>query len=137
MTEHLVYDWKSLPYVTLSNQWYNQTANDAYTVAERQYFAVSDLTFPVQQHFRILFNLYSERITDIMKRVVAWKNDPNYNFSATGNMHYDIFNAGRVLFECYGSDPALRGILSLTLDICLIRNTMKRREIMWFGLQGV
>lgn len=185
ITEGLTYDWKSLPYVTLENPWYNQTANDAYSIHGKQYFAVSDLTFPVQQHFRILFNkermtalsmdlpydlvfagkwtldrleeycagayvdengdgtadmgdsyglglnpafgsifplncgeipvrsgadgfqlnLYSERITSIMERVMRWKDDQNYYFVSAGNGHYDLFNAGQLLFECFGSDP--------------------------------
>lgn len=187
ITEQLTYDWKALPYVTLTNPWYNQTANEAYSIGGRQYFAVSDLTFPVQQHFRILFNkelmtemgldypyelvfdggwtldalesycadayldingdgtadngdryglgfnaafasafplncgeiqvtsgadgfqlnLYSEKITSILERTLRWKDDGNNYFSTNGNAHYELFTEGRLLFECYGSDPAL------------------------------
>lgn len=186
ITEQLTYDWKTLPYVTLTNPWYNQTANDAYSIGGRQYFAVSDLTFPVQQHFRILFNkelmtemgldypyelvfdgtwtldalesycadayldvngdgtaddgdryglgfngafasafplncgeiqvtsdadgfhlnLYSEKIVSIVEQVLSWKKNGNNYYSTSGNAHYDLFDAGRLLFECYGSDPA-------------------------------
>ncbi|MBP3292219.1 MAG: hypothetical protein J6N32_00545 [Clostridia bacterium] len=56
ITSNLVYDWKSLPNTDLTAAWYNQTANDAYEFVGKQYFAVSDYTFPVHQHFRILFN---------------------------------------------------------------------------------
>ena len=56
ITSNLVYDWKSLPNTDLTAAWYNQTANDAYEFVGKQYFAVSDHTFPVHQHFRILFN---------------------------------------------------------------------------------
>lgn len=56
ITSNMVYDWKSLPNTTLTAAWYNQTANDAYEFLGKQYFAVSDYTFPVHQHFRILFN---------------------------------------------------------------------------------
>ena len=56
ISKNLVLDWKSLPYVDLSADWYNQTANDAYTIGGRQYFGVGDITFPVHQHFRLLMN---------------------------------------------------------------------------------
>lgn len=56
ITSNMVYDWKSLPNTDLTAAWYNQTANDAYEFVGKQYFAVSDYTFPVHQHFRILFN---------------------------------------------------------------------------------
>lgn len=52
----LTYDVSTMPYMNLDAEWYNQTANDAYTIAGKQFFFVSDLSFPVQQHFRILFN---------------------------------------------------------------------------------
>lgn len=56
ITENLVFDWTQLPSVDLRAPWYNQNANDTFNIADKQYFAVSDLTFPVHQHFRILFN---------------------------------------------------------------------------------
>ena len=56
ITENLVYNWKDMPNIDLSAPWYNQTANDAYSIAGKQYFAVSDFTFPVHQHWRVLFN---------------------------------------------------------------------------------
>lgn len=52
----LTYDVSTVPHMDLDAEWYNQTANDAYTIAGKQYFFVSDLSFPVQQHFRILYN---------------------------------------------------------------------------------
>ncbi len=56
ITENLVYDWQEIPHLRLSEAWYNQTANEAFTMAGKQYFAVSDYTFPIQQHWRLLFN---------------------------------------------------------------------------------
>lgn len=186
VTEHLLYDWLSLPYVTLGNSWYNQTANAAYTLGGKQYFCVSDLTFPVHQHFRILFNkelmadmgmetpyqlvfdgewtldrleeycagayrdlngngsvddkdqfglgfnrgkgsafplncgevqvivgengfelnLFSERIVSIVERTVGWTSNQDYLFTPMNEM-YEVFNDGRLLFECYSSDPDL------------------------------
>ncbi len=56
ITGNFVYDWQDLEGLDLTARWYNQSANEAYHLGSKQYFAVSDLTFPVQQHFRILFN---------------------------------------------------------------------------------
>jgi ABC-type glycerol-3-phosphate transport system substrate-binding protein len=56
ITGNLVYDWQDLGGLDLDARWYNQSANRTYHLGSKQYFAVSDLTFPVQQHFRILFN---------------------------------------------------------------------------------
>ena len=63
ITEGLVYDWLALENTDLTAPWYNQTANTAYNIAGKQYFAVSDYTFPVHQHTRILFN--KELMTDL------------------------------------------------------------------------
>lgn len=56
ITGNLVYDWQALEGIDLGARWYNQSANKSYHLGSKQYFAVSDLTFPVQQHFRLLFN---------------------------------------------------------------------------------
>lgn len=56
ITENLAADWKSIPEIQLDNPWYNQSANEAYSINGKQYFAVSDFTYTVQQHSRILFN---------------------------------------------------------------------------------
>lgn len=56
ITDQIVYDWTQLPYVDLSADWYNKTANTAYSINGKQYFAVSDFTYPVHQHFRIVYN---------------------------------------------------------------------------------
>ncbi len=56
MTEHLTYNWQDLPYVDLSAEWYNQSANSAFSVAGTQFFGVSDMASPVEQHFRFLYN---------------------------------------------------------------------------------
>lgn len=56
ITDQIVYDWTQLPYVNLDADWYNKTANTAYSINGKQYFAVSDFTYPVHQHFRILYN---------------------------------------------------------------------------------
>ena len=62
ISENQVYDWKKIPYVDLKADWYSQSANDVLTVKGKQYFAVSNLTYPLHHHFRILFNkdLFSE-----------------------------------------------------------------------------
>jgi ABC-type glycerol-3-phosphate transport system substrate-binding protein len=57
LTTGAVEDWRSLGSVNLSEPWYNQSANEAFLFRGRQYIAVSDLTYPVQQHFRFLCNL--------------------------------------------------------------------------------
>lgn len=56
ITENMVVDWKSIPEINLDKPWYNQSANTAWTVKGRQYFAVSDFSYSVQQHCRVLFN---------------------------------------------------------------------------------
>jgi len=56
ITDQIAYDWTQLPYVDLSANWYNKTANTAYSIDGKQFFAVSDFTYPVHQHFRILYN---------------------------------------------------------------------------------
>ena len=57
ITTGAVEDWRSLGSVNLSEKWYNQSANEAFMFNGKQYIAVSDLTYPVQQHFRFLCNL--------------------------------------------------------------------------------
>jgi len=54
--QNQLYDWRQVPYIDLEAAWYNQTANDAYTVNGKQYFCVSDLTYPLHATFSILFN---------------------------------------------------------------------------------
>lgn len=54
--QNQIYDWNKIPFIDLQADWYNQSANDAFTVNGMQYLAVSDLSYPVQQHFRYLFN---------------------------------------------------------------------------------
>jgi hypothetical protein len=56
ITEGIVGDWNELENIDLSASWYNQSANDVYSIGGKQYFAVSDFTFPVHQHWRVLFN---------------------------------------------------------------------------------
>ena len=57
ITSNAVENWKKLDGVNLSEPWYNQSANRAFDLAGKQYIAVSDLTYTVQQHFRFLCNL--------------------------------------------------------------------------------
>ena len=52
------------------------------------------------------FNLFSERISNIMDDLVAQKHNPDIWYAASGNP-YAIFEEGRALFEAYGSDPEL------------------------------
>ncbi len=57
ITSNAVENWKTLDGVNLSEPWYNQSANRSFDLAGKQYIAVSDLTYTVQQHFRFLCNL--------------------------------------------------------------------------------
>ena len=57
ISENYVYDWKSVPHLRLNAPWYVQDANETFTVAGKQYFAVSDITFAGQQFASILCNL--------------------------------------------------------------------------------
>jgi len=54
--QNQLYDWNNLSYVDTSAAWYNQSANDSFTVNGKQYLAVSDISYPIQQHWRYLFN---------------------------------------------------------------------------------
>jgi len=54
--QNQLYDWNKVPYIDLEADWYNQTANDAYTVNGKQYLCVSNLTYPLHATFSILFN---------------------------------------------------------------------------------
>jgi len=56
ITENQIYDWNKIPYLGLNEKWYNQSANDVFTVNGKQYFGVSDISYTVQQHFRFMFN---------------------------------------------------------------------------------
>lgn len=57
ITSDELYNWKDLPYVTLTEEWYNQSANDVFDIKNKQFYAVSDITKTIQQHFRFLCNL--------------------------------------------------------------------------------
>lgn len=57
ITDNLLYNWKDIPYVNLDADWYVQGANEAYTIAGKQYFCVSDITFAGQQNASVLFNI--------------------------------------------------------------------------------
>jgi len=54
--DNLLYDWNKLPYVNTKAEWYNQSANDSFTIQAKQYLAVSDISYTIQQHWRYLFN---------------------------------------------------------------------------------
>ncbi len=56
ISDGLTYDWHDVPFIDLSADYYNHTANNAYSIDGRQFFAVSDFTYTVHQHFRILYN---------------------------------------------------------------------------------
>ncbi len=56
ISDGLTYNWHDIPYIDLSADYYNHTANEAYSIDGRQFFAVSDFTYTVHQHFRILYN---------------------------------------------------------------------------------
>ena len=52
-------------------------------------------------------NLYSERLVDIVEDMVAFTSNPDcYIELQGGNTLYNVFNAGRAMFEIYSSDPA-------------------------------
>ncbi|MCL2518928.1 MAG: hypothetical protein FWF15_10240 [Oscillospiraceae bacterium] len=56
VTNGQLYDWNKVPYVDLSEDWYNQSARTAYTVNGKQFLCVSDLLRSIPRHFQFLFN---------------------------------------------------------------------------------
>ncbi len=57
ITANVLYDWKEIPNLKLDCPWYNQSANEAYSIAGKQYFGVSDITLAVQHSASVLFNI--------------------------------------------------------------------------------
>ena len=56
ISSNLTYDIAMLPNVNLSSPWYNQQANEEYSIMGRQYFAVSDYPFGGGTFSLMLFN---------------------------------------------------------------------------------
>ena len=56
ISNNLTYDMTTLPNVNLGNPWYNQQANEEYSIMGRQYFAVSDYPFGGGAFSLMLFN---------------------------------------------------------------------------------
>ena len=81
--QNQLYDWNKVPYVDLEADWYNQTANDAYTVNGKQYLCVSDLTYPLHNTFSILFN--KDLFTD-------YGLDYPYQLVYDGKWTFDVFS---------------------------------------------
>ena len=57
ITENMAYDWKQIPNLRLDAPWYNQNGNETFTIAGKQFFGISDITFAGQQNSSILFNM--------------------------------------------------------------------------------
>ena len=53
----ILYNVKKVDYMDLDAAWYNQSANQSFTIKNKQYFFVSDFSLPVQQRFAFLANL--------------------------------------------------------------------------------
>ena len=182
--ENQLYDWNKVPYADLQADWYNQSANEAYTVLGKQFFCVSDiLGYGAQGGYLYLFNkdlfvdygfeypyqlvydqkwtydalrayikdayidlngdgkqdagdfyginshpicfsvaimnwgesplkvdnsgfvlnIFNNKIADMVDRLTELMQIPDV-FAPESNI-YDVFNAGRSLFEIYASDP--------------------------------
>ncbi|MCL2518927.1 MAG: hypothetical protein FWF15_10235, partial [Oscillospiraceae bacterium] len=55
--ENQLYDWNKVPYVDFEADWYNQSANEAFTVLGKQFYCVSDiLGYGRQGGYLFLFN---------------------------------------------------------------------------------
>ncbi len=57
ITTNMAYDWKKIPNLRLDAPWYNQNGNETFTIAGKQFFGISDITFAGQQNSSILFNI--------------------------------------------------------------------------------
>ncbi len=55
-TLHSIMDIKSLPYVDLSREYYNQKSQQVFTLKDRLYFLIGDYTVPTHPYQRITFN---------------------------------------------------------------------------------
>ena len=53
----ILYNVKKVDYMNLDAPWYNQSANQNFTLKKKQYFFVSDFSLPVQQRFAFLANI--------------------------------------------------------------------------------
>lgn len=51
-----LYNVKKVENMKLDKDWYNQSANQNFTIKKKQYFFVSDFSIPVQQRFAFLAN---------------------------------------------------------------------------------
>ena len=82
LTTNDLYDWQDIEYVGLEEDWFNQTANKAFNIVGRQLFAVSDLTYPIQQNFRVLCNLNAVANAGL---------EPPYSHVYNGTWTYETF----------------------------------------------
>jgi hypothetical protein len=56
IVQNALYDWQKIPYVNTKADWYNQSANKAFTINGKQYLAISDISYTIQQYACYLFN---------------------------------------------------------------------------------
>lgn len=56
LTGDYIYNVGKVENMKLDKPWYNQSANQNFTIKKKQYFFVSDLSLPVQQRFAFLAN---------------------------------------------------------------------------------
>lgn len=57
LTGNYLYNVKKVGNMNLDQAWYNQSANENFTIKKKQYFFVSDFSLPVQQRFAFLANI--------------------------------------------------------------------------------
>ncbi len=139
LTEGVTYDWKDVPHVKLESKWYNQTANEAFTIAGTQYFAVSDYTFPIQQHFRMLFNKTLAEdfgVTDIYDSVLdgTWTFDKM--LASCKNAYADLDGDGaKSLGDRYGLavNAAFASAFPLNFGEIQVRNSKDGFELNLFS----
>lgn len=56
VTGNSAMDWQDIPHLNLDAPWYNQSSNEVYVIAGKQFFTVSDYTRCVHQFNDLLFN---------------------------------------------------------------------------------
>lgn len=103
ITQNLLYDWKQVSYVDLSADWYKQNASEAYTINGKQYFLISDFTYPLQGcGSPLLFNkdLFLDMGLDFPYQLVynnKWTFDALYGYMK--GAYVDLNNDGKKNYQ--------------------------------------
>ena len=56
ISENLTYDWGKVPNLRMDQPWFSADASETFKVRGKQYFASSDITYPIQQFMYLLCN---------------------------------------------------------------------------------